>query len=360
MSIIHRTTPRQLSNRRTAWLKPAGSDCDIVLTTKLRLARNLSGRNFPVKAKPQEFIEVRNELLNALDASDYSKTFSIYNVDNLSEIARFILLERRIISSKMAHSELKGLAAGVSGGEELSFMINEEDHFKVQSIVSGMNVSRAWRKLNKFIQDFNKIIEFSNSQELGWLTSSPKDVGTGLRISFFCHLPALTITDRLDKVFDKIISASISIQGIFGDGYPNHSNIFQISNQATLGLTEEEIMEKTELIVRQVIEAERKAKERLKRRSDLRARDIVGRSFYILKHARLLGVMEFISFISAIRLGIDLGWIKGIDYYRLNLILVKCLPGHLSIKFNKMPRLMELDRNRADFVRENLKYMELA
>lgn len=360
MSIITKISPQQLANRKTSWLKPTGSDCDIVLTTKMRLTRNLLGRNFPIKAKPQEFIGIRNELLSALDASNYSKTFSIYNVDNLNDIARFILLERRIISSKMAHSEWKGMAAGVARGEELSFMINEEDHFKVQSIFSGMDTARAWIKLNKFILDFNTFVEFSHSQELGWLTSSPKDVGTGLRISFFCHLPALTITDRLDRVFDKIISASISIQGIFGDGYPNHSNIFQISNQATLGLTEEEITERTEGVVREVVKAERSAKEKLKRRSDLKARDIIIRSFYILKNARLLGVMEFISFISAVRLGIDLGWIKGIDIFSLNLILVKCLPGHLSVKFKKMPNLLELDRYRADFVREQVINMELA
>ena len=360
MSIVTNISSQKLANRKTNWLDPSGKDHDIVLTTKMQLMRNLKGKLFPVKANPHDFFEIRNALLSAIDNSNYSKSFSIYNIDNLNEISRYVLLERRIISSEMAHAKRKGMTAGVTSGEELSFMINEDDHFKVQSLVAGLATDRAWKRLNKFINHFSELTEFSYSPEFGWVTSSPKNLGTGLRVSFFCHLPALTITDRLDIIFNKIISNSISIEGIFGDSHPNHSNIFQISNQATLGLSEDEIKEKTLAVVKEVIKAERKAKNRLRLRNDIKARDIVTRSFYILKHAKLLGVMEFVSFISAFRLGIDIGWIKGIDIHSLNKILVKSLPGHLSAKYEKMPNLLLLDKERAEFVSESLRNVELA
>ena len=360
MNSVSKVSASRLANRRTEWLKPMGSDSDIVLTTLVCVARNLVGHNFPNHAELDELRDILFRVREAVDNCRYNAKFSLYDISSMEETARFILLERRIISGEMAHSDRPWTAAAVLKGEELSFMVNEEDHLRVQSIISGLEADRAWKKLNRFFYRLEDELEFAYNIKLGWLTCSPTEVGTGLKISFFCHLPALALTEKLEELFEAVLPASIVIRGLFGEDQHYLGDIFQISNQATLGQREEEIIQRTTVMAREVVKAERMARDEISRNMDPKAVDRVHRSYAILTHAQLLGAMEFIGFISALRLGINLGWITGMDLHSLNKLMIKSLPGHLLARYKKTPPLLEQDRLRAVMVRSALKDTKLA
>jgi len=354
MNFVKNINANRLISRRTNWLNPIGRDSDIVLSTRCTVSRNLKGLRFPCNADDDELHEVFKTINEAVGLSNKSKSGSVYPLKNVSDIAKFVLLERRIISLEMAHSDREGTAAGIFRGEELSFIINDEDHFRVQSIVAGMEPDSALNKVFDYLSELRDSLKFARTNKLGWITSSPTKVGTGLQLSFFCHLPGLMLCNRMEKIFERILPASINIRGLFSEGTRQLGDMFQIFNQATLGTSEEEIIQRTAFTIKEVIKEERKCRRKLFKNNDIEAVDRIQRSIAVLKNARLLGAMEMIGYISDLRLGLALNWIKGIDKYSLNKLLLSALPGHLLAKYKYAEDVIEQDRIRADIMRGGL------
>ena len=354
---------KRLLKRRIDWLNPGGRDADIVLTTRIRLARNLRGNKFTTRAHIDEQDEIVERFYRAREESSLKANSAFYDIDMMEDIARAILIERRIIRSEMAHSETPA-AAVIFRGENVSFTVNDEDHLRIRSIAPGREMKKAWEKVVKVYKQLSQRLDFARNQKLGYLTCSPANVGTGLRISFFCHLPALFLSDKLDEVFETIASAGITIRGFQDGGKQNIGNIFQISNQMTLGLSEDEILQRTDNIIEEVVKAEREARKDIIETGSLIALDRVHRSFAILTNAHLLGIIEFVGFLSSIRFGLDLGWITGITHYELNRLTLYVQPGHLAadlMTFMKYePSPLELDLSRADLVKSTLSKANLA
>ena len=350
---------KRLLKRRIDWLNPKGRDSDIVLTTRIRLARNLKGYKFIARARLEEQSEIIECFYRAREESPLKANSAFYDIDMMEDIARVILIERRIIRPEMAHSEMRA-AVVIFRGEYVSFTVNDEDHIRIRSVAAGREVKKAWEKVVRVYTQLSQRLDFAHNQKLGYLTCSPANVGTGLRVSFFCHLPGLFLTDKLDEVFETIASAGITIRGFQDGDKQNIGNIFQISNQMTLGLSEDEILYRTENIINQVVKAEQGARKDIIETDSLIALDRVHRSFAVLTNAYLLGIIEFISFVSSIRLGIDLGWITGITYYELNRLTLNAQPGHLSASISGEPTEFEVDKARADLVKSALSNAVLA
>jgi len=349
---VDKISARRLVGRRTNWLNPVGRDSDIILSTRCAVSRNMKGFRFPFRADDNELNEVFIRISRAVELPDSYKDGSIYPLRNVSDIAKFVLLERRIISPEMAHTDKPGVAAGIFKGEELSFSVNDEDHFRVQAIISGMEADVAFTRVTEYMNKFRNRLSFVHSGKLGWLTSSPTKIGTGLQLSFFCHLPALILCNRMERVFKRILPASINIRGLFSEGNHQLGNMFQISNQATLGTSEEDIIQKTTSALNEVVKEERDCRNKLKKNNNIKAVDRVQRSIAVLKNARLMGAMEMISYISDLRFGLALGWVKGIDFHSLNKLLLSVLPGHLLAKHGYAEDVIEQDKIRADILRQ--------
>jgi protein arginine kinase len=284
---------------------------------------------------------------------------SFYPVNTIIELSRSLLIERRIIRPELEQTQLP-ISAVVFTGEEAFFTLNDIDHLRFHSVVSGREVEYAWEKVKTLGKELTAQFEFATTEKLGYLTSSPTNVGTGLRVSFFCHLPALVISDKLDDLLKTIFPAGIIVRGFLGEENRSLGNIFQICNQITLGLNEEEILQRTDLVVQEVVKEEREARAKIMHQLEPLAIDRVRRSYAVLTHAYLLDVLEFFNFISAIRFGLDLGWIRGINRYELNKLLLYMQPAHLLCKYQlKEPSHIELDRLRAAVVKESLKNAKL-
>ena len=359
MNPARKYSPARIANRRIEWLKPVGKDLDIVLTTRLRLARNIAGYKFPCRAGVDELEKILRLTLDAVDKSMLRVSSSFYDLRFLDETARSILVERRIISPELAELDRPG-GAVVARGEESSFMINEEDHIKMYSVASGMEVDKAWNLLKKLSEKLEARLDFSYNEKLGYLTSSPTNVGSGLKISYYCHLPGLTILRRLDQVFETLLPAGVAVRGFLGEGSKSLGNIFQISNQATLGVSEKDILDRASAVIKELVKAERIARNEIYTERNLIALDFVHRSFAILKNARLMGPAEFVGFFSALRFGVDLGWVAGINRNELNRLLLNAQPGHIRVKMKGNPEQVEMDRVRALLVRNALEKAEMA
>ena len=322
------------------------------------MARNLRGFKFTTRALQGDYKKVLDKVSLVLEDPLFYRESSIYKLNSLPDIALMILMERRIISPDLAQLNFPS-AAVIFRGEESSFTINDEDHIRIRAVSSGREVNKVWKRAEKIYRGLSERFEFAYSSKLGYLTCSPAIVGTGLNISFFCHLPALSLTDGLEPLFENVSSAGISIRGYHDEQSQNLGNIYHISNQITLGVSEEEILQRMDSVLQQVVEAEQEARQELIESKNPIAIDRVRRSFAVLQNAHLLGIIEFISFISAIRLGLDLNMITGITHYDLNKSALYTQPGHMLANMKEDPSPLEVDEARASMVRKALEKARL-
>lgn len=345
---------KRIAGRRLQWLQPQGRDSDVVINTRISLARNLEGYKFPLSAGAEDLEDVLNMIADTAADSIARTNGDFYDLRRLTNAARSVLIERRIISPELARAERPAGAVALRG-EESSIMINGDDHLLFQSVVSGMEIDDVWKKMGRLYRGLSSSFNYAQSDKMGFLTSSPTNVGTGLRVSFTCHLTGLVLTKRLDKVLESIFPAGIDIQGLFEHGGSSISNIFRISNQATLGLTEDEITRRAASVMENVLQAEREARSKIQAENYLVAQDYVLRTFAILTSARLLGADESFGFLAALRFGLNMGWISGLSLYEINKLMLRAQPGHLAALMTGEPSDIEKDKFRADFIRQELK-----
>lgn len=349
---------RSIADFGLAWLDASGLDCDIALSTRVRIARNLQGYPFSVRAKPADREAILSTVREALASVSPLADGVFVRVDRLDPRGRQLLLERHLVSRELVGrdgSEAPSSSALVASMQApVGLMINEEDHLRLQSLTSGFNPRETWGLVDSLDEELGSQLAYAFHHEFGHLTSCPTNCGTGLRASVLIHLPGLVLTQEINKVLQGISQVGLTFRGLYGEGSEVVGNLFQISNQTTLGKSEEDLIDHLQKIVGQVIEYERQARAVLVRDAPNVIEDKVWRAFGLLRHARSLGFDELMNLLSGVRLGLSLKLLPGPRVYVLNRIMIFAQNAHLEEASAGTLSGAELDIQRAIYVRTAL------
>ena len=342
-----------LSNERW-WLTVKGPEAKIIISSRLRLARNIEDFPFPSRATRSQKKEILERLENLWSKVEILKLGFFVRMDEVSFLDRQFLLERHLISQEHINNpQGKGLI--VSLDERISIMINEEDHLRIQVLTSGFNLEETWEIINKVDNAISRFLPYAFLPEIGYLTACPTNVGTALRASCMLHLPGLVLTKRISKILELLAKLSFTTRGLFGEGTQALGNFFQISNQVSLGISEEEIIDNLCGVVKQIRDQEESARDLLLRRHKPSLEDSIWRALGILRNARLITTKEALSHLSLLYLGVDLGIIKGIKREVINNLFIVIQPAHLQKMEGKALGDQERDYKRAALLRSKLK-----
>lgn len=332
------------------WLSSEGPESGIVISSRARLARNVSGIPYAHRAKDKKLSEVINNVLETSHFAGFDKS-NFFRNDDLNDLNKTIFIERHLISPSLA-SKKGNRGVLVMEGESNSILINEEDHLRLQSLRSGFDPKGALDDVDNIESKLSEAIEFSFSKKYGYLTACPTNMGTGLRASILIHLPALVLTKEIQRVIRSSGQLGLAVRGYYGEGSDIIGNLFQISNQRSLGKAGREIVEALVSVVSQIIEYEKQAADILMKEAKSQTEDKIWRSIGILKTARVLSTHEFMNLCSAVRLGCYLELLDKKHLISLNDLLVQSQPGHLQERFGRRDEAIERDLLRAELVRE--------
>lgn len=340
------------------WLDADGPVSDVVLSTRVRLARNLQGYRFGQRAGETDRRAVLHLTREAADAVPALRNGSAIAIPSLEPTARQLLLERHLVSKELVEGSAgkppTHAALMMSRGEPLSVMVNEEDHLRLQGLVSGFRLREAWALVDRLDEDLGRRLPYAFHTEFGYLTSCPTNVGTGLRASVLIHLPGLVLTQEIGKVLQGIAQVGLTFRGLYGEGSEVVGNFFQISNQTTLGKTEEDLVDHLQRIVQQVVQYEMQARTVLLRDAPTVIEDKVWRAYGLLRHARSISFEEVMNLLSGVRLGVGLKLLPGLSVYSLNRIMIFTQAAHLEQVAGGVLPPGEVDVYRAAYVRRLL------
>jgi protein arginine kinase len=342
-----------LLNHTSEWLKSTGPNSDIVISSRIRLARNLDKLPFPLWANKKQSEQALGIFEEAAARVDDLKKASIFKLADLDSVDKQFLIERHLMSYEHAQ-KANSKAILVDEEEIVAIMINEEDHIRIQVMQSGFNLFEAWNIINKIDDALTKELSFAFLPDWGYLTACPTNTGTGMRGSVMLHLPALVMVRQINRVLAAIAKLSFTTRGLYGEGTQASGNFFQISNQVSLGHSEFEIIENINGLIRQIIEQEKQARDSMFSHNKALLEDRVNRSFGILKSAHIISSQETIELLSMLRLGCDLGIIKDIDRRRINELFIITQPAHLQKIEDKKLSSSERDVKRAEIIRSRL------
>ncbi len=335
------------------WLRGVGPESDIVISSRIRLARNLADYPFINRASQRDREQIENCLKEALVGVKETDEVLYVDVEELTGVDRQFLVERQLISRE--HAESKGArAVAIGNREKFALMINEEDHLRIQVMQSGLDLEAAWRRIDGIDDVIERRVTYAYHQQLGYLTACPTNVGTGMRVSVMLHLPALVITRQIDKVFRSLQKISLAVRGLYGEGSQAMGDFYQISNQITLGRSEQELISQVGDVVPRIIEYERQARDFLIRESHENLHDRVSRAYGILRTAQTISSEETMHLLSSVRMGVNLGLIEDLKIPQVNELFIHTQPAHLQ-KLSGV-ELDTTDRNieRARFLRRHL------
>lgn len=338
-------------NSQSEWMKGKGPMSDVVISTRLRLARNLNKHSFPNNKQQKDLIVIRDKINLALKKVNY-KLAKLF-LEDIPLLERKSLVERHLMSLNMAE-EGSGKLLAVDKDEMISIMVNEEDHLRLQVLFPGMQLTDGLRLINDLDDQLEKELEYAFSEEWGYLTSCPTNIGTGLRASVMVHLPGLKMTNKLNETLQLITRLGLTVRGLYGEGSESLGNIFQISNQISLGVTEDEIIEKMTEVIGKIIEQERQARKYLFKKQEIPLKDRILRAFGMLKYAYLITTEEALTLLSDVQLGIELGIIKEIDDTILSQLIVLIRPATLQRVIGEELTPQERDIKRAELIRKKL------
>lgn len=345
-----------LNNAISTWMSKEGPDSDIVLSSRIRLARNFEDYKFPTLFSPEEAKEIILKMEDIIHTSGFNKfgSMELLKIDELQPLQKRVLVEKHLISPHLAEESPFG-ACLLTENEEVSIMINEEDHIRIQCLFPGLQLSEALYAANEIDDWLESNIQYAFAEKHGYLTSCPTNVGTGLRASVMMHIPGLILTQQINRIIPAINQLGLVVRGIYGEGSEALGNLFQISNQITLGKSENDIVEDLKSVVNQLISQERSAREALRKTSNIQLEDRVFRSYGILANSRIIETKEAARCLSDVRLGIDMGYIKNISKNILNELMILTQPGFLQLYAGGPLRANERDMRRATLIRERLK-----
>lgn len=341
------------------WMKDDGPDSDIVLSSRIRLARNIKEYTFPILATIDEAKLLVQHISSNLTKDEYNTVgrLELLLMDDMKPNEKRVLVEKHLISPHLAEESKSG-AVLLNDEESVSIMINEEDHLRIQCLFSGFQLSEGLVLASGIDDWIEEKLNYAFDEKRGYLTSCPTNVGTGLRASVMMHLPALVLTQQLNRILPAINQLGLVVRGIYGEGSEALGNLFQISNQITLGKTETDIVEDLRGVVMQLIQQERSARESLLQSSKIHLMDRVWRSYGILANSRIIESKEATQRLSDVRLGIDLGLINGISGNILNELMILTQPGFLQQYAGEILSPEGRDIRRATLIRERLKLEE--
>ena len=342
-----------LLNQTSEWLKSTGPNSDIVMSSRIRLARNLDKMPFPNWANKKQKEEVLGSIEGAVNKVDSLKGTSIFRLAELDSIDKQFLIERHLMSYEHAQ-KADHKAVIIDQAEIISIMINEEDHIRMQVMHSGLDLFEVWNIINKIDDCLAKELPFAFLADWGYLTACPTNTGTGMRGSVMLHLPALVMTRQINRVLAAISKLSFTTRGLYGEGTQASGNFFQVSNQVSLGHSEDEILEGINGLIRQIIEQENQARDALRSQNKALLEDRISRSFALIKSAHIISSQETLDLLSMVRLGSDLGMIKDIDRRVINELFIITQPAHLQKIENKKLSAQERDVKRAELIRNRL------
>jgi protein arginine kinase len=339
------------------WLDASGPNSDIVLSTRIRLARNIEGYAFTARARDGERLRILSQVREAASGLSSLSRAVTYRVDELAPTDRALLHERHLVSKELAgldpqHPLRSG--AAVILGDQLGLMVNEEDHLRLQALRSGFSINEAFADLDRLDRELGAQVPYSYHAEFGFLTACPTNVGTGMRASVLIHLPGLNLTKEIGKVLTSLQQMGLTYRGLYGEGSEVVGNFLQISNQTTLGRTEEDLLDLLHRVVRHVVAQEEEARRVLLRDAPYIIEDKLWRAYGTLRYARSLTFDEAMKYLSGVRLAVGLKLISGLSVYTLNKLLIFSQAAHLASAEGKPLTESETNLARARYVRKAL------
>lgn len=339
------------------WMDSTEEQGDIVISSRIRLARNLRGTPFPHLLDQVQGEECFNRIKTAWQekAGENTEDMELAAFDQLSTLDRQMLVEKHLISP--AHAESNSSFRGVMLNQDgsLSTMINEEDHLRIQCFLPGLQLVECYNRAQEIDDALESRLEYAFDERRGYLTACPTNVGTGMRASVMLHLPAMQMTGQTNQILQNIGQLGMTVRGLYGEGTEVAGNFFQMSNQITMGQSEEEICTHLQAVTEQLVEQEKLLRERMQIDLKYQLEDKIGRAFGILSHARMINSNEALSLLSDVRLGIDLGILTGIKPDALNQPVVAIRPAHLQKRADQEMDAMQRDIKRAEVIQEKLK-----
>ncbi len=344
----------KITDSDSEWLREDGPENHIVITSRIRFARNLRGRPFPGWARSADRVAVLEEILPCVNALPEMQGDSFLELmQDLNALEKQVLVERHLVSREHA-AKGRGSAVAISANQSLCIMINEEDHLRMQAIQAGLQIESAYRQLCTVDDQLSETLPFAYDPQWGYLTACPTNLGTGLRASVMVHLPALVLSEQIGQVIQAVNRIGLAVRGLYGEGTEAMGNLFQISNQTTLGESEEEIIKRLTKVVATVIRHEQNARENLAESRPRMLMDQIGRAYGILAHAYSMPSKEALNLLSHIRLGIDLGIFDESTRQLVDELFIETQPAHIQKKSKKKLAAGQRDALRAEIIRDKL------
>jgi protein arginine kinase len=349
MRILDFLNPSAEACRRT------GPNDKIVLTSRVRLARNLRNLPFPGHAKKADRLRAYELMLPAVQAlPELGQDAFAESMEKLTALDKQILVERHLISREHA-ARSSGSGLVLNRAETLCVMINEEDHLRMQSLRPGLQLKQAWLAIDGVDSALESRLEIAFSPDYGYLTACPTNLGTGIRVSAMLHLPGLVLAEQINPIIQAVNKLGLAVRGLYGEGTEALGNIFQVSNQMTLGETENEIVERINKVLLQIIEHEENARLSLLEKKPKVLFNHIGRAFGVLSHAHSISSKETMNLLSLLRLGGDIGMLPGVAKSLVDELFLLSQPAHLQLGHSDKLNAEERDIVRADMLRGRLK-----
>ena len=336
------------------WLRGEGPHHQIVISSRVRLARNLRNRAFPGWAKKAERSSILDLIRPRVEELPEMQDSFAEGLQDLSALEKQVLVERHLISREHAAKGV-GSAVVMNRRQTLSIMINEEDHLRMQSIRSGLQLKQAFKLVDKIDSALENKLEFAYDQRLGYLTACPTNVGTGMRASAMLHLPGLVLSELINQVIQAVSKIGLAVRGLYGEGTEAMGNLFQISNQTTLGEKEDEIINRLSKVIETIIEKEHDARQILLQKRSNTLWDQIGRAYGVLTYAHAMASKEALNLLSIIKLGVDLGSFPEDRRLPIDELFIDTQPAHLQKSSQQKLNAEERDHLRAQIIRERLK-----
>jgi len=343
----------ELATKCGEWLRGTGPESDIVISSRIRLARNLADFPFIRRCSDEDRLSIERTVRARMDKLEDWAEVRYVDVDELSEVDRQFLVERQLISRELAETD-GSRAVAIDPSEKFSVMINEEDHLRIQVMQSGLDVHSAWERINRLDDLLEGSITYAHHKQFGYLTACPTNVGTGLRVSAMLHLPALLATQQIDKVFRSLQKISVTVRGLFGEGSQNTGDFYQVSNQITLGKSETDLIQQVSEVVPLLIDYERRARQFMIEHSEKFLHDDVSRALGILCNAKKISSEETMQLLSKVRMGVNLGLINNVSVKTINKLFIHTQPAHLQKIRGRLLSASDRNIERATYLQRHL------
>ena len=339
------------------WMTGATTDHSAVITSRIRLARNLRGHSFPGWAKKSERAETLEILRPAVEGLPAMKDAFSREFGELSSVQKQVLVERHLISREHA-ARGDGSGAVIERRQSFSIMLNEEDHLRMQAIRPGLQLKQAFAALSELDNMLEKEVDYAFDPTLGYLTTCPTNLGTGLRASAMLHLPALVLSDQIGPVLQAVNKIGLAVRGLYGEGTESLGNLYQISNQSTLGESEETIINRLERVISQVAGHEENARAKLMEDDPDMVADKIGRAYGVLRHAHVIDSKEALNHLSLLRLGGSIGFFPTESVNLCDTLLMDIQQAHLQLHAGTKLSPERRDSIRAEIVRSRLQSLD--